>query len=359
MKPFLCIFYVLLYNFPMSLTADSKSFQASQAIVVMTPSEIEKMGFHYPDMQLCPIPSKAIPPQRVRWMHGVGSANAGFPAQVFEGSLDRPGLKSIFVKKQAKYFSDPNKAGGNKWLMSIYKHSRDLLIGVCHVENVGPQGNLFRLGIAYSTNGAESWTYLGHSLVSAVDDDKANIAGGAWAIKDDHFYVFYIQNGGAAGSVARTSLKKLIHAIQKNEPVPFNKFANGDWSMSGTSTGEATTLNIPQIGNHNNVLRCNRDGFYYQVVYGVHSNGNDLRLIKSSDLIDWTDLGVIGSGSRNLFYISLLDVSGKSGEGTFDDAFYVYYGDDVLNAPPSPPCPSNWQRSISHGYYRCRVDIIL
>jgi len=339
------------------ICAGQTTFTAGKPVVVMTPDEITKMGFHYPDMQLCPIPGKGNPPLKVRWMHGIGSANAGFPAQVFEGALDRPGQTRIFVKKQSGYFSDPNRAGGNKWLMSIYQHSRDLLIGVCHVENAGSGGNLFRIGIAFSTNGGDSWTYLGHSLVSAVDDEKANIAGGAWAIKDEFFHVFFIQNGGAAGAVARASMKDLLEAVRDKRPVPFHKFANGEWAMPGLSTGDATTLNVPQIGNHNNVRRCRRDDRFYQVVYSVGKDGNALHLCQSSDLIHWTDLGPIGSGTSRLFYLTMLDVSGEAGDGTIGEAFYVYYADEVPNARPSPPSPGNWDKGNSHGYYRLRVDL--
>ena len=65
-------------------------------------------------------------------------------------------------------------------------------------------------------------------------------------------------------------------------------------------TSNATTLNIPEIGNRNNVRRRTSDGLYYQVTYLGGKTGNELHLCQFSDLIHWSDLGVIGGGTGRL-----------------------------------------------------------
>lgn len=340
----------------------SAALTATEPVVVMTPTDVNRMGFFYPDMQLCPIPGRGRPPLVIRWVHGVGTGSGinAMPAQVFEGPMDRPGKRLIFVKPQAEYFANPNEFDGNKWLMSIYQHAPNLLIGVCHVENsastITEGWDHFRIGIAKSVDGGDSWTYLGHVVCPDGDLNNLNIGGGPFAIKDGYFHIFYNRTGDQPTAVARTVLDDLIAAAKDNTISDWEKYRDGAWHpTSYQDPSETSSLNLPNIGNHNHMKQSSVDGNYYCAALGEYST-KSVRVYRSSDLIHWSDLGAIATDYEDLFYVSMLDASGVATE-TIGSSFYVYFMSQIPDCLPGDGGPGAWGKPNTKGYYRVRVDL--
>jgi hypothetical protein len=330
--------------------------------VAMTPADINRMGFFYPDMQLCPIPGRGNPPGLVHWLHGVGTGSGigNMPTQVFEGSMEQPAGRLIFIKSQPEFFANPNGADGTKWLMGICRHSPQLLIGVCHVEScvsaITPGQAHCRIGIAKSVNGGDSWSYLGHVVCTDGDIDNWNIGGGPFAIKDGYFYIFYNRTGDQSAAVARTGFKELIAAAESDSLSAWEKYRDGQWHP--TSAGDpapTSSLNLPNIGNHNQMKFCPLDNNFYCAALGEYST-KTVRLYRSADLIHWTDLGALASGFEHLFYASMLDATGVA-DGTVGASFHVYFSAEMPESPPGDSGPGAWGKANRRGYYRVRIEL--
>jgi len=310
------------------------SFTTGETVRVMNKTDCQKIGIDYFDMQVHLIPGAGRPPSILRWLHGCGKGDGKFSTQCFEGSMDHPSQNLVFSKPQAEYWSNPNKQDGNKWLMNIYRHSSGLLIGVTHVENcksaLTKGSSHFRLGISKSTDGGESWVYLG-------DVDNQNIGGGPFAIKDGFFHLYYVVYRDTGSAVARIGLKDLIDAAEKNQVPVFYKYHEGTWITPGMSGSASTCLNMPELGNHNDMALCSVDGKYYSVAHkpGRSINGGhlpEIHLYRSCDLLQWTDLGVISTPADPLgvphtpsvFYERIVGVNGEA-NAVVGSSFYVYF----------------------------------
>jgi hypothetical protein len=313
----------------------SAGFVTDESIRVMDRADCKRIGIDYFDMQVRPIPNGEHAAGPLRWLHGVGICNGTFPTECFAGPLNHPSERLLFSKPQASYFTNPNHLDGHFWLMNIYQPASNLLIGVTHVEDCASAltsgNNHFRLGLSTSTNGGNSWTYLGPVITTAGDQDKRNIGGGPFAIKDGYFYLSYLADGWQHCGLARATLPDLLAAVATNGVPKFYKYAGETWQQPGLG-GTNTFLSVLQLGNHNDLARCTADGKFYQPA--IDTTWREIHLYQSADLIQWTDLGKIASSGNPLdvphapwlVYLSLVSADGLvKGDGTVGASFYVYY----------------------------------
>ena len=88
------------------------------------------------------------------------------------------------------FYQDTEQEG--VWILGMYKRDNGDLLGITHSEvKYSLQERRFRysIGLGYSRDEGESWTYCGEIIRAA--DDRTNVGGGAYIILDDYLYVYY------------------------------------------------------------------------------------------------------------------------------------------------------------------------
>jgi len=221
------------------------------------------------------------------------------------------------------------------WILGIYKRDNGDLLGITHSEVRDFPGTkedqVFSIGLGYSTDNGESWTYCGEIVRAA--DPHTNVGGGAYIIKDDYLYVYYndvdLVEKVRRPSVARSKLSQVLEDASSHKVGKWYKYRDGKWDTPGLSDISGTGV-IPMVYGaedlHSDATFCTALDKY---LLTVQTHGaNRLLLFSSSDGVNWTQEAVVDIAAEGEMqpYSSFVDFDGPSDDcSKVDGNFYIYY----------------------------------
>lgn len=255
------------------------------------------------------------------------------------------------------YYQDKNLTEEGIWILGMYECPNGDLLAITHAElNVGTswKDQHFALGIGYSSDRGANWIYCGEIIRPA--DDRQNIGGGAYIVRNGFLYVYY--NDIIVGAsptehnriqcVARAKLDEVIKAAAQHKVTPWHRYADGLWEIPALSNRPGEDLIPYVIGGedlHVDATYCTALEKYLLTVQ-THGNGK-LLLFSSPNGLDWSLETIVDQNDYQALqpYATFVDFDGPSADcHTVDDDFYLYF-------PRKGP---------DHDYdymYRCKITL--
>ncbi len=253
--------------------------------------------------------------------------------------------------------------GNISWFANVYRIPENgHILSFVHVEYAPESrgGVYFRLGLAVSKDGGESFQWCGFIIEPELSYETwsnhwypenlyaefiyPNTGLANYVIKDDYFYLYYTDtrdrpdtliNGVA---VARARVEDVINAVENFSTVPWKKYHNGDWDELGLG-GKFTPLNIAPFGllhgdaAYNSYLDkyilVTRKYFYAdgeRKVFGSdweHAKSGAILISFSKDGISWSDWQMVHEDNHPHDYPSIIS-AGNDNE-VIGKSFWVYY----------------------------------
>ena len=262
------------------------------------------------------------------------------------GPLDHPLERLQWIKTQDILFRyDHQKFSGSFWLVNVFPTAFGLL-GIVHVENaensgIDPvtkafrNGGRSRIGLAWSTDDGNSYTYFADIIIPQGDPEPFNVQGAPLLVMNGYFYLYYSDIGGVA--VARAPVTEVLATARNLAGSPWMKY-NGETVGFGATAlgGPSTVLNVDGIPHTD--AACNKvSGKCYLVLSRMNwgSQPTWVRLYESPDGIHWEGQQTIAEepGSkvvRGYQYCTIVDASGRH-NGFVGDSFFVYCDKDIDN----------------------------
>ena len=218
------------------------------------------------------------------------------------GTLENP-FTSI---EWAKYVNDMWDKNGHSnqglWIMSMYKISDKELLAFVHTESCYDMTKpcqegekLFTVGLGYSKDNGENWTFLGDILRPYKYDRPVktpNVGGVGYVIVGDEFQILfqdYNEDGKRRAGTARANMKQVIDAARKGKSFEWKKLKNGQFTEPGL-----TALSDDMLSNYNFDINLHCKATYapsigkYLLLTWSSNNGNpELYLFASSDALNW------------------------------------------------------------------------
>ena len=267
----------------------------------------------------------------------------------YAGTLENPFSTLMWNKPTDQVFigsraipSNPDGTIPGYWIVSSYENSAGILAFV-HTEhpyftNGSYDTGRTRIGLAWSGDMGEHYSYLGDIIVPFGDPAKGfNIQGVPYVIKDGYFYIYFkdaCDLNGYADAVARAPVASVVAAAQAGTITPWMKYQAGSWDSLGLG-GTCTSITIPPNGvNHTAATYSTYTGKYY-LLHSVQNWGGQntwIRLFESSDGLTWNFVKTIveepGSAVEGGYqYVSIVD-AGDGINGVVGQKFYVYSAKD-------------------------------
>lgn len=253
-------------------------------------------------------------------------------------------------------FATDHRWGDGPTIANVYL-DRDSghLLGFIHTEWTlqARDGVYFRLGLAISKDGGESFQWCGyiiepelsyqtwhdHWRTGSLGDRHAfgNIGLANYAIKDGYFYLYYTDTKDSRDTfsqgmaVARAKVADVLAAAENRQTTPWTKYHDGAWSESGMG-GRFTALNIEPKGYLHGDAAYNSylDKYVLVTRHGKHTGPDGRRLDTGSiliafseDGITWSDWQTIHEDAHLHDYPSIVS-TGDDNEVT-GKSFWVYY----------------------------------
>jgi len=256
------------------------------------------------------------------------------------------------------YYQDENLEEEGIWILGMYECPNGDLLAITHAElnaSTNWKDQRFAMGLGYSTDRGATWTYCGEIIRPA--DDRQNIGGGAYIVRDGFLYVYYndiISNHemptdqNRIQCVARAKLDDVIKSAAQHKVTPWHKYADGKWNVPGLSNQPGEDL-IPRVTGgedlHADATYCTALEKYLLTVQ-THANGK-LLLFSSPDGLDWSLETIVDQNDYQALqpYAAFVDFDGPSADcHTVDGDFYIYF-------PRKGP---------DHDYdymYRCKITV--
>jgi hypothetical protein len=217
------------------------------------------------------------------------------------------------------------------WISNVYKYDNGNLLGFVHVECSQVKHNeslfyqtcIYKIGLAYSTNNGEQWTYCGDIIFTkdrigpwwttypcngfvCPGNGLNNIEGVPYIVISDSFYVYFIDYDYSvvpAGRicVAKAKVSDVVERARKipsdNLDVnalcaqtPWKKFDGTAWSIDAASTTQAGASIVNLLSGagfdiHGDAAFCKPLQRYLLTI----NTGDDGRLLlySSKDGLDW------------------------------------------------------------------------
>ncbi len=228
------------------------------------------------------------------------------------------------------------------WILGIYKCPDGDLLGIAHAElnslregetRIDDANLRYALGLGYSTNNGLTWTYCGE--IARPGDDRCNIGGGAFIIRDGYIHVYFNDaqtytgkwDGSRVQCVARATLADVLEAASRHKVTVWHKYRDGRWDTAGLS-GMAGSDLIPNITGredmHVDATYCTALKKYLMT---VHAQGKRLLFLFSSpDGLHWSKEATLDHADEHCLqaYSTFVDFDGPSDDGhTVDGDFYI------------------------------------
>jgi len=220
------------------------------------------------------------------------------------------------------------------WILAMHQLENGNLLGITHAEinyTKNRKEQRFVVGIGYSTNRGDKWTYCGEIIKAA--DERQNVGGGAYILKEDYIYVYYNDVDPSTRTrlacVARAKLDEVAKAAARHEVTTWHKYRNGRWDTPGLSGTPGSNI-IPRVYGsedlHADAAYCTALGRYLMTVQT--GNIHKLLLFSSKDGIDWKRETIVDETDADVIqpYAAFVDFNGSSDDGRIvDDHFYIYF----------------------------------
>jgi hypothetical protein len=233
------------------------------------------------------------------------------------------------------YYQDRLQEG--IWILGMYKCDNGDLLAITHSESnysASDEAFLYTIGIGYSTNNGQNWTYCGDIIKPAKE--TLNIGGGAYVVDDEFIYVYYNDWVGDEGRkkkqicVARARLDDVINDAEESKVGIWNKYRDGDWNINGLSGEEGTPVIPVLFGGedcHSDATYCTELQKYLLTVQS--QTAGKLLLFSSNDGVNWNfDIEIDSDPTGQTFmpYSSFVDFDGPSDDcSRVGESFYIYY----------------------------------
>jgi hypothetical protein len=228
------------------------------------------------------------------------------------------------------------------WIMSIYKISENELLAFVHTESCydmtkpcAEGEKLFTVGLGYSKDNGENWTFLGDILRPYKYDRPVKtpkVGGVGYVIVGDEFQIFfqdYNEEGKRRAGTARANMKQVIEAARNGKSFEWKKLRNGQFTGPGL-----TGLSDDMLSNHKFDINMHCKATYApsigKYLLATWSSGNgrpELYIFASPDAINWELAETISDHNTNFsimypFFGSLYsdDVHEVGND------FYIYWG---------------------------------
>ena len=283
----------------------------------------------------CRIDPGATPPSRHAWFHGPPED----PLQILDTSKPEEDLWDY-----NGYYQDTDQEG--IWILAMHQLDNGDLLAITHAEYNYPTDGAFRfaLGLGYSTDRGEHWTYCGEIAKAAMD--TTNVGGGAYILRGDYIYAYFndtdLVSGGIVGCVVRANLDEVAAAAAGHNVTPWYKYSDGQWDIPALSGSPGSDIFFPRVYGgedlHADAAYCTAIGRYLMTVqtHGAHK----LLLFSSEDGVTWAQEAIVDETDENVMqpYAAFVDYNSPTDDGlVVGDNFYIYYPrmriDNQDNAP--------------------------
>ncbi|MFC4528142.1 hypothetical protein ISN76_14060 [Dyella halodurans] len=300
------------------------------------------------------------------WFATAWALSGGLKQSMLAGSLDNPYATVAWTKDTCHRASSNFCINGpytafttivpsdvvQLWFVNLYQPQPNSgnLLAFIHEEQVGNSGGVSgnqegftRIGLAWSSDGGNNWTYLGRIISPFGDVQPLNIQGAPYIVKDGYFYVYFTDSPTGDSSslgigVARASVSDVIAAAQAGNVGTnlWQKYYNGSFSQPGLG-GQPSPI-APWGITHTQAVHSSYTGKYYLPLTFMSWGGVDtsVKLYESTDAVTWTPSLVIADESAasqrpngGYQYCSAVDRDG-SVNGEVGQYFYVYCEKDPL-----------------------------
>lgn len=213
-------------------------------------------------------------------------AHGGILHAKFSGSLERPLEHLEWIKNKFELFrANAAPLDGNFWIVNTYT-ATDGVLAFIHVENAG-SGAKQRIGLAWSRDNGDSFTFLGNIVVPYTDPDTLNVQGVAYIVRDDFFYIYFHDLKGF--TAARAPVSEVLEAARHGQTSHWRKYIGLDGGFSSVGIGGAShNLGIDGI-SHSDAACSTYDNKCYLLLTRMNWKGKDswIRLFSSNDGVSW------------------------------------------------------------------------
>ena len=218
------------------------------------------------------------------------------------GTLEQP----FAAVEWSKYVPDMWNKNGHPnqglWIMSMYKIDENELLAFVHTESCydlskpcQEDEKLFTVGLGYSKDNGENWTFLG-DIVRPFEYDRPvkrpNVGGVGYVIVGDEFQIFfqdYNHEGNRRAGTARANMKQVIDAARQGKSFEWKKLKNGKFTEPGL-----TAMSDDMLCNHNFDINMHCKATYapsigkYLLLTWSSNNGKpELYIFASSNALNW------------------------------------------------------------------------
>jgi len=237
------------------------------------------------------------------------------------------------------------------WFLDLYWPAPGVsaeVLAFVHEENVDNSGQVTgniegktRIGLAWSSDGGDSWRYLGRIISPYGDPQPFNIEGAPYIVNNGYFHVYYIDqdiNGLNGIGVSRASMSSVIDAARAGNvgTALWSKYFNGGWTEPGLG-GRPSFPSSQQEIIHTQAVHSSYTGKYYMPLtfmawyngQGGYSNAS-VKLYESTDSLSWSlsstlvdEYAASQGPSGGYQCCSLTDVNGTANH-EIGQKFYVY-----------------------------------
>lgn len=293
-----------------------------------------------------------------RWLVPMwNKTRGGIDHMELTGSVDKPFAKLIGVKTQSALFQyDHALFSGSFWIVNTYQTSVGILAFV-HVENAegtrrpakgdAPSTGKSRIGLSWSSDGGESFQFLGHILIPFGDPEPSNIQGLPYIVINGYFYVYFQDTNGLA--VARAPVLDVIEAAKMGKVSGWTKYGGSEFGFSSSGLGgNSQRLGIDGI-SHSDAACSTYDDKCYMVLTRKNWLGEDtwIKLYETTDGVNWKFKRTIARETASTVkegyqYVTIVNKSG-SDNGVVGERFFIYSLKD--------------NRSATRACYRWEVDL--
>jgi hypothetical protein len=271
----------------------------------------------------------------------------GITHSVHEGDFGRPYQTTLWTKETCNRNAQNYCVNGpgtvftsiaasatdvvDLWIVSLYQPQPvddGELLAFVHEERVGGTGGpnaaaegdnaegKTRIGLAWSADHGNTWTYLGRIISPRGDPKKHNIQGAPYVVKDGYFYIYFTdaltnasgQKTGELIATARAPVASVLAAARAGNT------GNNLWQKYSSQNGDA--FSTPSGGS------------FSSPGLGGSAGGNGLWGI--------THTQAAYSTYTQKYYLPLTFLSWPSNGQTINSSVKIYESDDAVNWNPSP-----------------------
>jgi hypothetical protein len=221
------------------------------------------------------------------------------------GPLNNPLQTLVWQKSLGAMWPTWGSRPGVPWLYNIYRVDATHLLGFIHHEFTNPFGPPYAIGLGYSSDNCDTWTYLGDVLKSQFDglhtDDTSfngNMGGVPYLKVGPYFYIYYMEvlpdaNGSHVGpSAARALVSEVLAAAAAGTTSTWMKYTGGGTWNANAFTGLGTAMFPATQWEDNRHLDAHTDAAHstalnkYMIMFSNDNRGK-LILFLSDDGVNW------------------------------------------------------------------------